>query len=211
MPKKYNDCSMLLQFLEWDYQTSRSDDCSVFVALALQCGTTKFKDCRKYYTSHQRDMSICRRNMKLHQRIGLKPIFPTLLHFNPEHKRSIQLETVNTHPSDYVNNPLDCKTRTVTFTYELNVKSLHSKGSSVYKQARSHRLGTILHGVYFAIFLPVIIKIPSQKQAYLNENLRFNCLILLYLQTDRTEYRQHNLNFPTHSNSLPLVSLAENL
>jgi len=46
----------------------------------------------------------------------------------------------------------------------------------------------------------------SQKQAYLNENLRFNCLILLYIQTKRTEYLQHNLNFPTDSNSLPLVS-----
>ena len=37
------------------FRLGSSDDCSV-VALALQCGTTKLKDCPKYYTSHQRDM-----------------------------------------------------------------------------------------------------------------------------------------------------------
>jgi hypothetical protein len=51
-----------------------------------------------------------------------------------------------------------------------------------------HSYRNTLHGVYFAVLLP---KMSSQKQTYVNENLQFNCLVLLYLQQNNTEsYRK---------------------
>lgn len=108
-PMKFSDGSMLLLisrmwFLHFEFRWLLSYCC-----FRRWVWGKSFKYFHQYYTSHKRDMCICRRNARIYQRIGLKPIFQTLLHFSTGHRVACSYKRIATLPSDQANNPTDCQ------------------------------------------------------------------------------------------------------